>query len=57
MIKSAAKLGFFGVLTYFFARAIWSLFSLLIGVIGGTVLLGCLFAWIFFATSQGWLVR
>lgn len=56
MIRSAAKLGFFGVIAYFFARAFWSLFTMLAATIGATLLFGCLIIWVFVATNQGWLV-
>lgn len=56
MIRSAAKLGFFGAISYFFAKAFYSLLSLLVVFLGASVLLGCLFAWFYFATTSGWLM-
>lgn len=55
MLRSAAKLGFLGALAYGFGRAFYSLFSLLVAVVGLIVLFGCLFVWLWFMTSNGFL--
>lgn len=55
MIREAAKLGFLGALAYGFGRAFYSLFTLLVAVVGLIVLFGCLFAWLLFMTSNGYL--
>jgi hypothetical protein len=56
MLHSATKLGFFGALALLIGKALYSLFFMLACVIGAAMLLGCLFAWYYVATSMGWLV-
>ena len=55
MLRSAAKLGFFGALAYGIGKAFYSLFTLLVIVLGLTVLAGSAALWLLFMTSNGFL--
>jgi hypothetical protein len=55
MLRSAIKLGFFGAIAYVFGRAFYSLFSLLVTVLGLGVLFGCLLFWVIAASAGGFL--
>ncbi len=55
MIRDAAKLGFIGALAYAFGRIFYSLFSLLVTVLGLLVLFGCLLFWVLAASAGGFL--
>lgn len=55
MIRSAAKLGFFGVLVYFFAKVLYSLLRLIVVTLGLVALFAALFAWLWVATANGYL--